>query len=75
MNSIKLGIYKHFKNKKEYRVLGIAKHSETMEDMVLYEPLYAGSPAKLWVRPFAMFSEEILHEGTIQPRFQFLREK
>ena len=75
MNNIKLGIYKHFKNEKEYRVLGIAKYSETMEDMVLYKPLYDGSPAKLWVRPFAMFFEEVFHEGIKQPRFQFVRKK
>ena len=70
--SIKLGVYRHYKNKKLYRVLGVAKHSETMEDLVLYEPMYEGSPAKFWVRPLAMFCEGVEFEGKKQPRFAFV---
>ncbi len=75
MEKPKLGIYQHFKNKKYYRVHGVAKHSETMEDLVLYEPLYEGSPAKFWVRSIAMFLEEVNWENKKQPRFAYVGEK
>ncbi len=56
---IKIGkIYKHFKNGKLYKVINIARHSETMEDMVIYEPQYE-SESKLWVRPLKMFAEKV----------------
>ena len=66
---IRLGVYRHFKNKKLYRVLGVAKHSETFDDLVLYIPLYRGSAVKFWVRPLAMFFEQVEWEGKRQPRF------
>lgn len=65
------GTYQHFKNKKIYKVIGIAKHSETMEDMVIYEPQYE-SKAAYWVRPLPMFTEEVEYEGVIQPRFKLI---
>ena len=68
---IKLGEYEHYKGKK-YRVHGVVKHSETLEDLVLYEPLYEGSSAKLWVRPLAMFLEDVEVGGKKVPRFKFL---
>ena len=74
MEQLRLGVYRHFKNKKYYRVHGTAKHSETMEDFVLYEPLYKGSPAKFWVRPLAMFVEDVEWEGKKQPRFLYVGE-
>jgi len=64
--SIPLGRYRHYKGG-EYEVLGVVRHSETLEPLVLYRPLYNDSGC--WVRPFAMFVETIEHEGRRQPRF------
>jgi hypothetical protein len=61
-----LGRYRHYKGG-EYEVLGVVRHSETLEAMVLYRPLY--DPTALWVRPHAMFFEHVEHEGRRQPRF------
>jgi hypothetical protein len=72
--NLKLGIYRHFKNKKLYKVWGIARHSETDELLVMYEPLYE-SNAKYWVRPLEMFLVEVEHEGVKQPRFAFVSEE
>ena len=65
----KLGRYRHYKGG-EYEVIGAARHSETLEPLVLYRPLY--NESGLWVRPYAMFFEEIEHEGRRQPRFAFV---
>ncbi len=62
----RLGKYRHYKGG-EYEVLGVARHSETLEPLVLYRPLYAGSG--LWVRPYSMFFESIEIDGKAQPRF------
>lgn len=64
------GLYRHYKNK-NYRVLGTARHSETLEELVVYQALYAGEfpEGQLWVRPAAMFSETIEFEGKTVPRF------
>jgi hypothetical protein len=64
--SIPLGRYRHYKGG-EYEVLGVVRHSETLEPLVLYRPLYNASGC--WVRPLAMFIETIEHEGRRQPRF------
>ena len=61
-----LGRYRHYKGG-EYEVIGVARHSETLEPLVLYRPLYA--TRGLWVRPHAMFFETVLVEGIAQPRF------
>jgi hypothetical protein len=61
------GRYRHHKGG-EYEVLGAARHSETLEPLVVYRPLDA--TCGLWVRPHAMFFEEIVVEGRRQPRFQ-----
>ena len=66
----KPGIYQHYKGKK-YRVIGVAKHSETLEDMVVYEALYENEVSKLWVRPLDMFLEEVEIDGKIVPRFKY----
>ena len=66
----KPGLYEHYKGKR-YRVIGLAKHSETLEDVVIYEPLYE-SVSKLWVRPMKMFLEEVGVEGKKVPRFRYL---
>lgn len=67
--SIPTGVYRHFKGR-YYLVLGEARHSETEEILVVYQPLY-GEP-RWFVRPKAMFLEMVEHEGLLQPRFQFV---
>ena len=71
MQDIKSGIYEHFKGKK-YRVIGIARHSESLEELVLYEPLY-NSEHKLWARPKNMFLEFVENDGKRTPRFRFVK--
>lgn len=74
--SLNLGVYEHYKGSgKKYRVIGVAKHSETLEDMVVYEALYDNEVSKLWVRPLSMFLEEVEVEGKRIPRFKYLSEK
>lgn len=68
---IKPGIYEHYKGEK-YRVLGVAKHSETLEDLVIYEALYDNKMSKLWARPAEMFLGEVEIEGQQVPRFKFV---
>lgn len=60
------GRYRHYKGG-EYEVQGVATHSETGESLVVYRPLYG--ERGLWVRPLAMFTETVVHEGREQPRF------
>lgn len=69
--SVKSGVYLHYKGKKYY-VLGVAKHSETKEDMVVYLPLYESDMSQLWVRPLSMFEETIEVDGKKQKRFEFI---
>lgn len=66
---IKLGIYEHYKGNK-YRVIGVARHSESLEELVVYEALYGDGG--LYVRPLRMFLEEVQIEGKAIPRFRFL---
>ncbi len=68
-NEIKLGRYRHFKGN-EYEVIGIAKHSETLEPMVVYRALYGESG--LWVRPLNMWNETITRNGKSFKRFEFI---
>lgn len=75
INIIKPGIYKHSKSSREYRVHFVAKHSETLEDLVVYEALYENELSKFWVRPAKMFTEETLIDGIKKPRFVFVGEK
>jgi len=74
MVKLKLGKYKHYKGN-FYKVLGVAKHSETLEDLVVYEALYDNPRSKLWVRPLKMFVEEVEVEGKRVPRFEYISEK
>lgn len=66
---LKLGKYEHYKGK-QYEVIGIAHHSETKEEMVVYRALYGDYD--LWVRPLKMFLEEVEIEGKKMPRFKYL---
>ena len=68
---LKPGKYRHFKGK-EYRLIGIARHSETLEPMVVYQPLYG--EGGLWLRPAAMWSETVERDGYVGPRFQWIGE-
>ena len=68
---ITTGIYRHYKNKL-YQVIDVATHSETLEIVVIYKPLYGEE--KLWVRPLKMFNEEINFEGKLVKRFTLIEE-
>lgn len=63
-----LGLYKHYKGN-IYEVIGVAKHSETLEEMVVYKATYQKEGENLWVRPLAMFAETIIVEGKNVKRF------
>lgn len=67
----KPGIYQHYKGNK-YLALSVAKHSETLEELVVYVTLYENAEGKMWVRPLAMFMEEVEVAGVKQPRFRFI---
>lgn len=69
MEEIKLGKYRHFKGG-EYEVVGFAKHSETLEEMVVYRALYGKKG--LWVRPKLMWNETVEHDGKPVKRFAFM---
>jgi hypothetical protein len=64
-----LGRYRHYKGG-EYEVIGAARHSETLEPMVVYRPLYDDSG--LWVRPHAMFFGQVEVDGKLRSRFSAL---
>ena len=68
--NVEPGIYQHSKSGKQYRVLGIAKHSETLEDLVVYEALYKNELSQFWVRPVSMFTELVTINGEEKPRFE-----
>ena len=68
---IKLGKYRHFKGN-EYRVIGIASHSETMEPMIVYQALYG--EGGLWVRPATMWNEQVDRDDYSGPRFIYIGE-
>lgn len=62
-------LFRHYKNK-PYKYAGLAKHSETLEDMVIYETRYENEKGKIWVRPKQMFFESVEVNGRPVPRFQ-----
>ncbi len=69
MSDIPLGRYKHYKGK-EYEVIGVGKHSETLEELVIYRALYGDHD--IWVRPLNMFLEEVEIDGKKFPRFEYV---
>ena len=71
---VKNGIYQHYKGNK-YEVIGIAKHSETLENLVVYRALYDNNVSQLWVRPLKMFTETIENDGKEIERFKYISEK
>ena len=66
---IKPGRYRHFKGR-EYEVIGVAKHSETLEEMVVYRQLYGEHG--LWVRPASMWEETVERDGKTYKRFTYI---
>ena len=71
MDEIKIGKYRHFKGN-EYEVLYIAKHSETLEPMVVYKALYG--EGGIWVRPASMWNETMERDGKTFKRFEYIGE-
>lgn len=74
MSEIKLGKYRHFKGM-TVDVIGVAKHSETLEDMVVYvhpDPIKGFGANSMWVRPKEMFSETIERDGKKIKRFEYI---
>ena len=69
MSQIKLGRYRHVKGM-EYEVMGVAKHSETLEDMVVYRALYGEK--EIWVRPISMWNETLTRDGKTFQRFTYI---
>jgi len=67
-NPIPLGIYRHYKGN-QYEAIGLAKHSETMEDMVIYRALYG--ERRIWVRPLSMWNNPIEVDGKTVKRFEY----
>jgi len=64
---VKPGRYRHYKGG-EYEVIGIARHSETLEPLVVYRPIY--NESGWWVRPHAMFFGQVVIDGSPRPRFE-----
>ena len=71
MEELKTGRYRHFKGN-EYEVIAVARHSETLEPMVVYRALYG--EGGYWVRPAAMWTEWVDRDGYRGPRFQYIGE-
>ncbi len=69
MDELRPGLYRHFKGK-EYRLLFVARHSETEEPMVVYQALYG--ERGYWVRPAAMWCETVERDGYVGPRFTYI---
>ena len=72
MDKIRPGRYRHFKGK-EYRVLCTARHTESLEEMVVYQALYG--ERGIWVRPAAMWGEHVERDGYAGPRFVYMEER
>lgn len=68
-NKLQLSEYEHYKGKR-YRVIGVAQHSETLEELVVYQKQY--DDFGLWVRPLKMFLEEVKVNGQKIPRFKYI---
>jgi len=71
---LKIGKYRHYKGKENeiYKVIGVAKHTETLEELVVYQALYG--EGQIWVRPLEMFCGNVEVDGKKVPRFSFIEE-
>ncbi|WP_288405044.1 DUF1653 domain-containing protein, partial [uncultured Pseudomonas sp.] len=67
--ALQTGLYRHYKGQ-QYRVLGVARHSETEEELVIYQALYG--EYVLWARPLSMFRESVQVDGEQVPRFALI---
>ena len=70
--ALRIGRYRHYKGK-EYQLIGIAKHSETLEELVVYVALYGKK--QIWARPKRIFLQYVSVEGKKVPRFRYLGKK
>jgi len=68
---MKLGVYQHYKGGR-YEVVCIAKHSETLEDMVVYRALYDNDVSAWWVRPLSLFEDSVEVAGVLTSRFHYI---
>ncbi len=73
IRNLKTGVYQHYKGQK-YLVLALAKHSESLEELVVYVSLYENPECQVWVRPAKMFFEDVEFEGKLVPRFRLVGE-
>ena len=64
------GVYEHYKSLR-YKIIGVARHTETLEELVVYQALYGNGD--IWVRPLAMFLENVVMNGRVQPRFKLVQ--
>lgn len=64
------GIFEHYSGRR-YEIIGVCRHSETLEEMVVYRALYGEKD--LWVRPLSMFIESVEIKGSVQPRFRSVK--
>jgi hypothetical protein len=71
MDILKPGVYRHYKGNL-YEVIGIARHSETEEELVVYKALYQPEGQNLWVRPLTMFGEKVIVNGESVARFTWI---
>lgn len=69
MKDVTPGVYRHYKGPL-YNVIGVARHSETEEELVVYRPQYG--ERGLWVRPLSMFTEHVIVDGQPVPRFEYI---
>jgi hypothetical protein len=72
MTELRPGRYRHYKGR-DYLVLGVARHSETQEELIVYRQDYGDK--SLWVRPAAMFTETVTVDGKVMPRFAFVADE
>lgn len=68
------GLYRHYKGKM-YRLFGVVRHSETLEELVHYEALEPSDLGQFWVRPKEMFLGDIVIDGKSQPRFEYVNDE
>ncbi len=74
MQELQLGKYQHYKGK-FYEVIGVGRHSETLEELVIYRALYDSKEFgknAMWARPKSMFLEEVTSDGKEVPRFKYV---
>ena len=75
--SVRVGVYEHYKGKR-YQVIGLGKIEATLEDVVIYKPLYEVKefPQDMfWVRPVKVFTEDVEIDGEMRPRFKYIGEE